>query len=134
MSRVYPLPQKVGYVSALELAEALSEPRCNLSVETRTQADLLAHLRTRYPEMDAAIQREVRLSKTERVDLWVNGIVVEVKLKGCAAFSVYRQLVRYAEHPAVEAIILATNITMALPDKIEGKPAYLVSLGRAWMR
>jgi len=130
--RAYPLPRRVGQVSALEIVDVLKRARCNLSSETRTQAELFEHLKRELPAVADAFQREVRLSSKERVDIWINGIVIEVKLDG-SAFSIYRQLVRYAEKPAVEAIILATNKTMCLPDKIEGKPAFTVSLGLGWI-
>ncbi|MGH6949490.1 MAG: hypothetical protein ACREH4_01345 [Vitreimonas sp.] len=132
--RAYPLPKRVGAVSAREVADILSEVKANLTIETRTQAELYAHLCARLPAMAPAIEREVRLSERDRVDIWVNGIVIEVKLQGASKFAVYKQIKRYAEDTRVEALILATNLLMALPPKIEGKPAYLVPLGVAWMR
>lgn len=132
-ARAYPLPRKVGVISARSLVDVLSTARCNLSHETKTQADLYDHLCANLPaEAVAAIQREVRLSAKDRVDVWVDGVVIEVKLDG-SPFRILDQLVRYAKHDAVEAIILATNKAMCLPKQIEGKPAFTVSLGRAWL-
>lgn len=134
MRHTLALPPKFGNVSAPELCDIIAATRCDLSIEARTQADLYCALRDALPELAAGMARELRLSERERVDIWANGVVIEVKLKGKhRAFDVYRQLCRYAEYAEVEAIILATTMTMALPDRIAGKPAYLQSLGRAWL-
>lgn len=101
--------------------------RCqlDLSDEIRTQDGveriLAAH--------GMAHKREARLSASDIPDfLLENGVVIEVKLRGQRKMSIYRQLRRYAKHPEVAAIVLLTNVAMGLPEEIEGKPAYLVSL------
>lgn len=130
---LYALPTKVGYVSAREVCDLLSQVKANLRVESRTQEDLYNHLVASLPNSAKSIERELKLNPRDRVDIWVDGIVVEVKLAPANKLAVYKQVKRYAEHPRVEAVILATNIMMALPSLIEGKPAFVVSLGRAWM-
>lgn len=60
------------------------------------------------------------------------GLCVEVKIKGVKS-AIYRQLVRYSTFKKVNEIILVTNKSMALPAFIEGKPANLFHLGKAWM-
>lgn len=130
----FPLPQAVGLITARALCDVIGEARCNLSEEVRTQADLFQHLTRRLPELDGHIRREVRLSNAHRIDLMVERIGIEVKLKGRhRAFDIYRQIADYADHPDIDAIILASTVTMCLPDKIAGKPAFHVNLGRAWL-
>lgn len=76
--------------------------------------------------------REVRLSDQDTVDFMVGKVALEVKLKG-SPMKIYRQLARYAEHESVEAILLVTARSMTLPATINGKPAAVVSLCRAWL-
>lgn len=78
--------------------------------------------------------REVRLSPRDRVDFLVGGcIAVEVKHRRAKASPTLRQLARYAEHPDVTAIILATGWPMAMPAELNGKPLHQIGLGRAWL-
>ena len=54
-------------------------------------------------------QREVRLSKKDRIDFLVDGgLGVELKVAMSAA-SVLRQLHRYAEHEEIAALLLVTR-------------------------
>jgi hypothetical protein len=103
--------------------------RVDLTSEKRAQADL---------ELDFAragidFGREVRLTGSDIVDFLVGGLAIEVKLHGARKKEVYRQLRRYARHPAVDALLLASNLSMGLPPRIEGKDAYFVKLGEAWL-
>ncbi len=80
------------------------------------------------------IAREHRLGPADIPDFLIDGrIVVECKKIGANKRATFRQLQRYAKYPQVEALILATGTVMGLPPTIEGKPAYLVNLGRAWL-
>lgn len=79
-----------------------------------------------------AYRREHRLDAGTVPDFLVSGTVVEVKIGGNRR-AIFRQLERYARHPEVTAVVLATNIFMGLPPEIIGKPAFLVHLGRAWL-
>ena len=44
-----------------------------------------------------------------------------------------RQLQRYAEHDAIEALMLITATATGMPSEINGKPVRVVSLGAAWL-
>lgn len=130
------IPAKRGDITVDRVAEIVGQVKTNLRVEGRTQEQLFSHLMCSVPEdMWPAVLREVRIAESDRVDIWVNGVVVEVKLHGGGSSKVqlYKQVERYAAHPRVEGIVVATNIAMTLPREINGKPARLVSLGRAWM-
>lgn len=76
--------------------------------------------------------REVHLGPRDIVDFMVEGVAVEVKIKG-ARRAIYRQLERYCGYDAVAAIVLATNVPMALPIEIGGKPTAIAALGRGWL-
>jgi hypothetical protein len=57
---------------------------------------------------DLRICREVKLTRSDRVDFMVDGVVaVECKIKGSIG-SVERQLERYAKCPEVGALVLVT--------------------------
>ena len=103
--------------------------RIDLSNEKRAQADLEQIL----ANAGIVFEREVRLSDKDVVDFLIEGIAVELKLKGAKKMDVFRQLRRYANHDRVVALILASNMSMGLPSQIEGKDAYFVTLGEAWL-
>ena len=84
--------------------------------------------------------REVRLSAQDRPDFVVVAddagaelIVVEVKKARAREANTLRQLARYAAHPDVVAIVLASAKAMTVPPEINGKPVAYVGLGRAWL-
>lgn len=103
--------------------------RIDLSNEKRAQADLEQLLIT----SSIAFEREVHLTKSDIVDFLVAGIGVELKLRGARKKDVYRQLCRYAAHPRVTSLLLASNLSMGLPATIGGKDAYFVRLGEGWL-
>ena len=79
-------------------------------------------------------EQEVRLSPGSIIDFLVGGeIGIECKLRRTPKTRIFKQLRRYAEHDQIKSLILVSNTAMGLPAEIEGKPAYMVSLGRAWM-
>lgn len=111
--------------SVREIKALFERCQLDLSDEKRTQ-DGVGQVLTDH---GIAHKREVRLSAADIPDfLLENGVVIEVKLRGQRKMSIYRQLRRYAKHSEVAAIVLMTNVAMGLPDEIEGKPAYFVSL------
>lgn len=111
------------------LHSLISATRMDLSDEKRTQCDLEAM----FTAQGIPFERECRLSAGDIPDFLIDGIAVEVKLRGARKKDVYRQLERYARHDRVKAIMLVTNLTMGLPGTLEGKPVYFVALGRAWL-
>ena len=117
-------------IPAAEVASILRALRCDLSDEKRTQAEIGMALSS----AGISHEREVILSPGERIDfLAEGGIGIEVKLKRNRRVAVAMQLARYAAIEQIAALILVTNLSMGLPASIGGKPAYYVSLGRAWL-
>jgi hypothetical protein len=111
------------------LLTIIKTARLDLSDEKRTQNDVSQLL----SERQIPHEREVRLTPADIVDFLVENIAVEIKLKGQRKKDIYRQLCRYAKSDRVKHIVLATNITMGLPEYIDGKPVYFIALGRAWL-
>tara|TARA_B100002049_G_C16085532_1_gene379323 strand:+ start:22349 stop:22708 length:360 start_codon:yes stop_codon:yes gene_type:complete len=81
-----------------------------------------------FKSYNIPFEREVFLSKSDKVDFLIeSSIALEVKIKG-RAMSIYRQCERYCTHDSVEGIILASSKPMGFPKEICGKPAYFFNL------
>lgn len=81
---------------------------------------------------DLPVEREYRLTAADRPDFFVDGIAIEVKVRG-GRRAIYRQCERYCRHPDVRALVLATSRAMDFPDEIRGIPCRLLALGSAWL-
>lgn len=115
-----------------ELARLLGQGRFDLSTEANCQADIETLLRANLPE--GAVSREHRLTPSDRPDFLIaERFVIEVKVKGAGRAAIERQLLRYAVHPQVEGLVLATGVAMSLPPRLYGKPLAVVGMGRAWL-
>ena len=88
-----------------------------------------------FKESGLVFEREKRLSASDIPDfLMAGGVVVECKMKNKSRkIEIFRQLSRYAEYQGVTSIILATNVSMGLPEQINGKPVFFASVSRGWM-
>lgn len=115
-------------MTAKRLHDLLSKCRFTLSNEMALQAEIGSFLTINKIEY----AREVRLSTKDRIDFMVEGVGIEVKLKG-RAMAIYKQCERYCGCPAVKELVLVSNRSMGLPDEINGRPVYLLNLGRAWL-
>jgi hypothetical protein len=113
-----------------EVCRVIASGRYDLSNEKAVQVGMQALLSDAW---GVAVEREVSLSPGDRPDFRIGGVVVEVKVRGARKVAIWKQLKRYAAHDCVTAIVLVTNLSMGLPKDIEGKPAFYVSLGRAWL-
>jgi hypothetical protein len=118
-------------ISPAELVRFLQGCRLDLSTEKNLQVDLQHALTA----AGIPFEREKRLSDRDIPDFFVQGgIVVECKMrKKSRKIDIFKQITRYATHAEVSAIILASNVSMGLPDQIEGKPVFSASLSRGWL-
>jgi hypothetical protein len=74
------------------------------------------------------VQREVILSPTDRIDLLVDRVGIEVKVKGTFV-AVAGQLLRYARSDLVDELVLVTTVPAHdMPDVIGGKPLQTLHL------
>lgn len=92
----------------------------NEKVLQETIADLLL-------KEGIALTREYRLDPYGIVDIFIDGVAFEIKIKGQKK-AIYRQCRDYALHNDVKAVVLLTAYAMGLPDMLEGKPAFVYSL------
>lgn len=112
------------------ILRVLNSHRFPITTESRLQEAMHSAL------VDEGIPavREFRLSAGSRIDLFVRdvGVGIECKIKG-GRRDIWRQVERYCEHDQITALILATNVAMALPAEVHGKPTHVLHLARAWM-
>lgn len=111
-----------------ELIRILSKYRLSTTDEKETQHQM----ETKLCENNIRFDREYKLNDTSIIDFFLEGIAVEVKIKGSAR-SIYRQLDRYSRFAEVKTILLVTNKSMGFPPQLNNKPCYVLNLGKAWL-
>ena len=79
-----------------------------------------------------ACEHEYRLGPRCRIDFKVGRVGIEVKKGRPAASALAQQLRRYLASDALDAVVVVTQRTTPLPQRIAGKPVYPVSLNRLW--
>jgi len=102
--------------------------RCVLHDEKQTQAQL----ETVFQSAGLNIKREHRLSSSDIPDFIIDGVVVEVKIKGQRT-AFFRQLERYLAHDEVLGLVLATSRSVNIADNFRGKPVRVASLSKGWL-
>lgn len=109
----------------------LSGKRLNLQNEKALQVQLKEIFATH----SIPFAPEYRLDKNNIVDfMFHGGIAVEVKIStSYSKKNMYRQCERYMQFEEVTAIILITARSIGFPKEINGKPCYVINLGKAWL-
>lgn len=108
---------------------ALKSKRLPISDEKELQSqirDLLIH------PVGQMLEVEKRLDGKNIIDFFINGIGIEVKVKGSKR-EIYKQCVRYCEFPEVKALILISSVSMGFPKQINGKDCYVIKLSESWL-
>lgn len=128
-----PALRTAGAVPSLaRVAGVLGGCRVDLGREARAQAAVAVAFEVAFG--GDAVSREHMLAPGDRPDFLLFGsIVVELKGPRHRAPSVLRQLARYAAHPCVTGLVLASARAMHMPPTVAGVPLVVVSLGRAWL-
>lgn len=107
-----------------DIAAIVRRSRLRYANEDELQEGLAAALTA----AGARVEREVRLTSRDRIDLLVGTIGIEVKIAGDAR-RVERQLERYAASDRVTDLILVTNRARHTPPgMIDGKPVTRILL------
>jgi hypothetical protein len=75
---------------------------------------------------------QFRLSASDRVDVLVGRVGIELKIKGRNA-EIVRQLHRYVQHDAIDGILLITSRArhQQIPDRLNGKTIRVLWVGGA---
>jgi len=115
-------------VTSEEIIKIISPARLSVHDEKETQKQvekLFADNKINY-------EREFKLDKKNIPDFFIEGIAIELKIKGHAR-KIYKQCERYCDFEQVKELILITNRSMGFPEDINGKPCYVINIGRAWL-
>jgi AMMECR1 domain-containing protein len=111
---------------------ALRSYRFNFTNERELQDGIESVFRV----VELPFVREYRLGPGDIVDFLCAGDTgVEVKIGGSPS-GILRQLMRYAEHDAIRAVVLVTRKlqhTHAFPPSLAGKPLRVATLGGGWL-
>jgi hypothetical protein len=118
-----------GTVALAErLVRVLSSRRFRLDSEKLLQDQVASALGA----AGYAARREARLAPSDVIDFLVEDVGIEAKIKGQRR-AILRQCERYCRCDAVGALVLVTNAAMGFPPALEGKPVFVVALGRGWL-
>ena len=115
-------------MTSKEIINAISVCRLSVQDEKETQEQL----ERIFIVNQIRYEREYRLDKKNIPDFFIDGIAIELKIKGTAK-KIYRQCERYCGFEQVKELILITNRSMGFPADINGKPCYIINIGRAWL-
>lgn len=116
----------------LEIVETIVSALASQRFPLDTEAALQVAIEQRFSELSIDYSREHRLGAKQRPDFFIEGVVVEVKIKG-GARAIYKQCADYCAFPDVKALVLVTNRAMGFPEDIDSTPCYVINLGRAWL-
>lgn len=116
------------YQKMLKKVLNILSSRFTLDSEKETQAAITRKL----VESGISFTREHRLDEDNIPDFFIQGIAIEVKIKGNAK-KIYKQCERYCKFEEVKELVLVTNRSMGFPPSINGKPCYVINLGKAWL-
>ena len=94
--------------------------------------DIHAEIARALEAAGIAYEHEYRLGPRRRIDFRVGRIGIEVKKGRPVSAQLRAQLARYLESDALDAVIVVTQRVTRLPERIDGKPVYIISLNRLW--
>lgn len=95
----------------------------NLSDEKILQEQIFSVLKGKVNNL----KKEYRLNEKDIVDFYVDGIGIEIKIKGTVK-NIYRQLERYSLSDKIHSLILVSSKYMGLPETINNKNIYFYNL------
>jgi hypothetical protein len=104
--------------------------KCKFSLES--EEELKLQISSVLEQHNFDFKKEFKLDAKNRLDFYIHGYAIEVKIKG-SAMSIYRQCVRYCQFKEVKGLFLITNKSMGFPTEINQKPCYLINLGKSWL-
>jgi hypothetical protein len=113
-------------MTAVDVAAAIRAHRYRFSNEDQLQEGLAGALE----EAGLHPDREVILSRTDRIDIVVDRVGIEVKVDG-RGHDVAKQLERYAAHPDIDELILVTSRARQVKhirETLNGKPVTVICI------
>ena len=112
-----------------DIVAALSAVRMPAQPE---EYDIHAAIARALSDAGLEYEHEYRLGPRRRIDFRVGRIGIEVKKGRPSSSELTRQLRRYLESDALDAVIVVTQRVVSLPKTIWNKPVALISLNRLW--
>jgi hypothetical protein len=123
-------------ISVSSICSLFSGQRFSLGDEKLLQQQIDHLLSSNYlsPELDYIKEYALTTSQDDIPDFYFPSIkcCMEIKVKGRAR-AIYEQCSRYCQHQDVLSLILITNKSMGFPSAINGKPCFVLNLGKAWL-
>lgn len=111
-----------------EIIRILSSARLPLDDEKKLQLSIIEL----FDKYNIPYQREYILDSANVPDFFIDGIAIEIKIKGNAK-KIYKQCERYCRFDQVKQIMVVTNRSMGFPQQISGKDCYVIKLGKSWL-
>ena len=111
------------------IIDALSAVRMPAQPE---EYDIHAQVASALGAASLAYEHEYKLGPRCRIDFKVGRIGIEVKKGRPVASELLKQLKRYLEFDALDAVVVVMQQGVDLPGRISGKPVAVVSLNRLW--
>ncbi len=106
----------------------LNSKRLNLNSEKELQKEI----ENLFVDKGLVHQREYRLDENNIPDFFIDGVAIEIKIKG-AKKAIYKQCERYCNFEQTKALLLITSRSMGFPKQINGKDCYYYSLSKNWL-
>lgn len=132
-SGISPFRQEKAALQADSLAEILHALRGIRAPIQQGEYDLHDLVRASLAEAEIPCAHEVPLAPRCRIDLLcLGGIGIEIKRGQPDRKRIVMQLTRYAACGQISSLILVTERTVAVPNRIHGKPISCVCLNRLW--
>lgn len=117
-------------VSAKDVLKALRNTR--IKEAGLQESEIRDRLYAELIKAGMTARTEVPFGPGCRADIWVDGVVVEVKKKRPDRAKVTTQLHRYAQQKNVTGMILVLERSIVLPEEIDNKPVAILSLNSLW--
>ena len=112
-----------------EIIDALAAVRMPAHPE---EYDIHAQVASALGAAGLEYAHEYKLGPRCRIDFRVGRVGIEVKKGRPASSDLAKQLRRYLASDELDAVIVVTQRVTHLPERIDGKPVYLISLNRLW--
>lgn len=94
--------------------------------------DLHEMVRSAFCVAGIVFRHEVTIAPRCRIDFLVDGVGIEIKQGKQYASKLRAQASRYLASPMLRSLIVVTTRGAYLPEKIAGKPTYILGLNRLW--
>ncbi|MBN3729435.1 hypothetical protein G3N98_00585 [Burkholderia sp. Tr-20390] len=117
-------------VTAATVIRALREVRIGLAGQDESY--LTDQIAKQLRAQNLPARTEYRFGPHCRADVWIDGVVVEVKKRRPARAELVAQLERYAAQATCREIVVVLERSVRLTSTIKGKPVHVVSLNSLW--